>query len=391
MLYETAGEISEVRFSPDGTYVAFLELPNAGWIFGHVSVIDLAGKKRALTPVRLIHHLVWSPDGSELWFSLEAEKDYALHAVSLSGRERLLMRSAHRPALHDALPDGRLLLDLSDFRWEVAGLEPGQSRERGLSWSQSPEAYDISADGKAFVFCVGLPPVTYFGTMDGAPPVRLGDGCPSGLSPDGRWVAVTDAGGNTLSLLPTGAGEIKRPAAGTVRYYFDVRWLPDNRRILFSGSEEGRPRRLFLQEVDGGSPRAVTPEGISTDYAFPSPDGRSVAAGSDWHQSPYALYSLDGGEPRPIPGLEKGEQPLRFDADGSHLFVRVGEKPDVLAARVVHLDLRSGRREPWKEIAPADPAGFLGVNYLFLTPDGRGHLYTYIRQLSTLHLVEGLR
>jgi hypothetical protein len=204
-------------------------------------------------------------------------------------------------------------------------------------------------------------------------------------------VAALDAGGNSLSLLPTGAGGIKRPAAGTVRYYFDVRWLPDNRRILFSGSEEGRPRRLFLQDVDGGSPVAVTPEGISTAYAYPSPDGRWVAAGSDWQQSPYALYPLGGGEPRPIPGLERGEQPIRFDADGSHLFIRVGEKPDALSARVVRLDLRNGRKEPWKEIAPLDPAGFLGVNFLALTPDGRGHLYNYFRQLSTLHLVRDLR
>ena len=251
-IYETVGEIADVCLSPDGRRVAFIELPNAGWTFGHVNVIDFAGNRRTLTPVRLIHDLVWSPDGSELWFSIQAEKGYALHAVSLSSRERLLMRTAHRPALHDALPDGRVLLDLSDHRLEITGSEPGQRRERDLSWQEGPEAYDLSSDGKTFVFCVGLPPITYLGRMDGTSPLRLGDGCPTGISPDGRWVAATDAGGNKLSLLPTGAGETKRPAAGTVRHYFDVRWMPDNRRILFAGNEEGRPRRLFLQDVDGG-------------------------------------------------------------------------------------------------------------------------------------------
>jgi hypothetical protein len=391
MLYEAAGEISELRFSPDGSRVAIIEWPNAGWSFGQVKVIDFERNERTLTPVRLVHNLVWSPDARELWFGLDAEDGYALRAVSLTGRERLLMRTANRPALLDVVEDGRVLLDLSDSRLAVAGLEPSQTLERDLSWQEGPEAYDLTADGRMFVFCIALPPVTYLGRLDGTPPVRLGDGCPTGISPDGRWVAATDAGGNALSLLPTGPGEIRRPAAGTVRYYFDIRWLPDSRRILFAGSEQGRPRRLFLQDVDSGPPQAVTPEGISTDYAFPSPDGRWVAAGSDWHQSPYALYPLDGGEPRPIPGLERGEQPLRFDADGSHLFVWVGERPDVLAARVVRLDLRNGHRDPWREISPADPAGFLGINYIYLTPDGRGHLYNYKRRLSTLYLVEGLR
>jgi len=40
LLYETAGEITELRFSPDGARIAFIELPNAGWIFGRVGVID---------------------------------------------------------------------------------------------------------------------------------------------------------------------------------------------------------------------------------------------------------------------------------------------------------------------------------------------------------------
>jgi len=214
-----------------------------------------------------------------------------------------------------------------------------------------------------------------------------------GLSPDGRAVAVLlepEQAFKALALLPTGAGEVKRMPAGSIRYFFEARWLPDGKRLLIAGNEEGRPRRLFLQDLDGGSPRPITPERISTDYPIPSPDGKWVAAGADWRATPYTLHSVEGGESRPIAGLEKGEQPLRFDADGAHLFLRT-DKQDSPLARIERLDLRSGRKEPWRIIRPLDPGGVAKIGWMYLTPDGRSYVYNYERSLSTLYLVNGLK
>ena len=59
--------------------------------------------------------------------------------------------------------------------------------------------------------------------------------------------------------------------------------------------------------------------------------------------------------------------------------------------RVDRLDVATGRREPWKELAPADLAGVAGVTNIVLTPDARSYAYTYVRRLSNLYLVEGLK
>ena len=134
----------------------------------------------------------------------------------------------------------------------------------------------------------------------------------------------------------------------------------------------------------------MTPESVTTLYSIPSPDGQWATAGTDWKAAPDALYPLRGGDPRPIPGLVKGEQPLRFDADGTHLFIRT-DAQDHPFARIARLDLRSGRKEPWKEIRPPDPQGVSWIDFVFLGPGGRSYVYSYSHDLSTLYLVEGLR
>ena len=61
------------------------------------------------------------------------------------------------------------------------------------------------------------------------------------------------------------------------------------------------------------------------------------------------------------------------------------------AARVFRLDLATGRKEPWLEVRPPDPAGVCAFVSLVLTPDGKSYAYTYGRLLTDLYLVEGLR
>ena len=59
--------------------------------------------------------------------------------------------------------------------------------------------------------------------------------------------------------------------------------------------------------------------------------------------------------------------------------------------RIDRLDLATGRREPWKEILPADATGVVRVSSVFLAPDGSFYVYAYSRVLSNLYLVEGLK
>ena len=100
-----------------------------------------------------------------------------------------------------------------------------------------------------------------------------------------------------------------------------------------------------------------------------------------------SLYPLAGGNPRPIPGLEPGDVPIRWSADERALFVfrKSGVRPSVYT-----IELVTGRNELWKEIVPADSAGTSGI-LLQVTPDGRSYMYDTWRELSDLYLVEGLK
>ena len=53
--------------------------------------------------------------------------------------------------------------------------------------------------------------------------------------------------------------------------------------------------------------------------------------------------------------------------------------------------LETGRRELWKELIPSDPAGVLTILGVVTTPDRRYYAYTYLRRLTDLYLVGGLK
>ena len=59
-----------------------------------------------------------------------------------------------------------------------------------------------------------------------------------------------------------------------------------------------------------------------------------------------------------------------------------------IPSRVERVDLETGRRTLFKEIAPPDRVGLMSVGLNFLTEDERSYAYGFGRQVSTLFLVE---
>ena len=83
-----------------------------------------------------------------------------------------------------------------------------------------------------------------------------------GLSPDGSRVLALTSTPSDLVVYPTGTGERTVLSRGRSRTYLLMgAWFPDGERILTCGSEKGRGPRCYEQRV-GGSPKAVTPEGL---------------------------------------------------------------------------------------------------------------------------------
>ena len=53
-----------------------------------------------------------------------------------------------------------------------------------------------------------------------------------------------------------------------------AKWLPDGKHIVFSGNEPDHGVRFYVQDINGGKPRAFSPEGVHGTAFIVSPDGR---------------------------------------------------------------------------------------------------------------------
>ncbi|HEX9185973.1 MAG TPA: hypothetical protein VGB87_02800, partial [Vicinamibacteria bacterium] len=393
VLAESSYGIRAPRVSPRGDRIAFVQ----GSVEGHsVAVVDLEGRREVLLAglTFTAPALAWSPDGSEVWFSAEkiAEGEQqgswkpSVRAVSLSGRERVVLRLPEYLSLQDVGADGRVLLTVGAMRSEVIAGSRSGGGERNLSWHEGSSFVELSRDGRQLLFFEAVELATYLRPTDGGPAARLCEGLASGLSPDGAWVARIgmDHFSGRFTLLPTGAGE-PRVVTGPRIAPWALRWLDDGRRFLVTGHEEGRPIRAWVVDAQEGTSRVITPEGIGCWLV--SPDGRTAACSRPEREG-FPSPADGGGEPRPIPGFEPGDHMRQWSADGRSLFVSVRyARP----ARVLRLDLATGARVPWREFQPGDPAGIVGTIDPTLTPDGSVWAYAVLRHLNDLYVVEGLR
>ena len=394
VLYETTGWIGEFRVSPKGDVVAFIDHPVQQDDGGSVALVDLSGRKKTLSPVySTAQGLAWRPDGSEIWYTAaEAGFNRAIHAVTLSGKTRLVGRVPGISTIRDISKDGRVLMTTDSERLGILARGPNDERERELSLLDYSLASDISRDGTTLLVTEsgegGGPGYSaYLRKLDGSPAVRLGDGGTSTFSPDGAWaLSILHPSSNPqIVLLPTSVGEPKVfPREGLE--LVDADFLPDGKRMLLAASEAGRGIRLYVQDIAGGKPRALTPEGYLFYRGAVSPDSKSVVVrGPDRR---IYLWPLEGGEPTGLSGLTAEERPIRFAPDGRTLYVR---GPSEVPMKVYRYDIASGRRELWKELAPADQAGLSTITRVVATPDGTTYAYSYLRILSSLQLVDGMK
>jgi Tol biopolymer transport system component len=395
VIAESPDGLSSPRLSPRGDRIAFISQMGDSV---SLDVVDTSGKGRKTLSKEwtdIYGVPCWSPDGSEIWMTAtEMGQLGALYAVDLTGKRRLVTRVPGSLELDDMSRDGRVLVAHHTIVRILAGLVPGNERERDLSWLDGSVPAALSPDGKTLVFTEtgegsGATPAVYLRKTDGSPAVRLGDGTAIALSPDGRWVlaSVPSGGGKPgrLVLLPTGAGE-SRVVNDRLENFGGGAFLSDGKRFVFSAQEKGHGPRVHVQDLEGGQPRPLSPEGVwirnSTNPL--SPDGKYVLGVRRGAKA--SVYPLEGGEPRPVAGLETGDWPIQWSEDGRFLFVhqRSGNP-----SKVWLLDPASGKKQPWLEIKSGEPVTAIPV--LLLTRDGKSYVYGAQRVLSELYLVEGLK
>src|SRR5215469_10366010 len=210
VLYQSGGWISNIRISPTGNLIAFMDHPALYDNLGVVSLVDLKGHVRALGPSWGNESgLAWRPDGKEVWFTATAKgNNLNLMAVDLSGKVRTLLGLPMAVILQDISADGRVLITLTSSRLAMGVTRLGNNEDVDLSWHDWNSARDISHDGKFVLFedasdAAGPNYAVAMRPVDGGLPIRLGEGSSGSLSTDGQWAAsLPISGPPQVTLFP---------------------------------------------------------------------------------------------------------------------------------------------------------------------------------------------
>jgi eukaryotic-like serine/threonine-protein kinase len=396
VLYETPAatdkasfRVQPLRWSPDGRYLAVWE----GVAGERVVVVDTTGRAMARADVSgRCWGMAWSADGRELWYSVSRDGVATeFRALTPGGRGRIVARFQGIMVLWDISRDGRALIGRYVSRTGISGNVGSRAEGRELGWYDYSAPGDISDDGRTLLFSAGGLfggefKATCIRGMDGSPPVKLGDGFAMGLSPDGQWALALQLGETPrLVLLPTGAGNPVVLPRHFVDKYREACWMPDGTHILFNGAEAGHEVRTYIQDTQGGAPRPITPAGVVANVGprQVSPDGRRIlyVAGRQYH-----LKAVEAESGRAFAGVLRGEMVVGWAADGNHLYVAQQDT----SIHMSLLDVRTGDREPWKNIDIGDRAGWM-LDKVMVTSSGDALAVGYIRGASDLYLVTGLR
>jgi eukaryotic-like serine/threonine-protein kinase len=419
-----------MRLSRDGERLAVVD--SDGSNKSEVVVFDRAGQRTVIFTKTgdasgdTFSGMSWGPDGN-LWYSELMGDQTIVWALARSGRRRMLWRGEGTKALMDVSVSGRMLLANHLVRRGVLVRKAGDAREKEVSAGTGSQLIGLSADSRVMLILES--PILDGGTssdraylykFDGSPAIKVGKGTPWTLSPDGQWlqlqfsgfepkdldpaitVAFQQAGLDPKEVLnpsvsvpyllfvPAGAGHpfaiaLPKGLNGGVGCAF---LHPDGQRVIFNCGENGQS---FWYEVNrqGGVPKALTPPGYGRQFVGLeplSPDGKRLIVIAGDH---FYIQSLDGGDPQLIKNIRPNERPLGWGSGSKTVYLR--SEQWMLPATVTQLDLASGVRRQLFQFMPGDPSGILMIRNILVSPDGKGCAMDYLRQLSELYLVDGVR
>ena len=391
VLLDTINWISNPKISADGKSIAFLDHENTiGDDRGSVAVIGMDGKEKKLSSGwNSAEGAVWSPSGTEIWFSAsDVGAEDNLYAVSLDGKRRSLANVPGGLWIQD-IRDGKVLAIAHRLRLNARGMPPGGKAEVELGWLGWTFVRDISRDGKQVLFEEeaegGGPNYTVFlrGT-DGTPPTRLGEGLARALSPDGKWVITQDLSGTALKLVPTGAGEARTLTHDNVSYT-TVKYMPDGKHLIANGAEPGKSGRTYLIDTQTGDSKPLTPDGYSGTAV--SHDGSKVAMrGPDGN---WGVWTIADSKFAPIPSLDPKFGVKGWTRDDRELYARSNRAED-RGARVFRIDAKTGKMEFWKEFG-GNMTGIQSVGSPEMSQAADAYVYVYTQVLSEGYVVSHLQ
>ena len=395
IVYETKNRIRLLRVSSNSDVAFCEEADSSKWT---IHIVDGQGSRKSFQ-ANANHGLAWSPDGTKVWFmtpeegtqEVPAQSSTLVSSLTTSGKLQTITRLPGGYYLFDISADGDVLaMHLSEVS-EVRGVAPGETVERDFSYLDKSTPWGISSDGRALLInewgtAGGESGLIYVRKTNTATPIAIGSGLGCAISPDGKWVLALEKGNMVLHSVEPGESQVLDPGFIEEHKYW-ASFVPDGKSIILNGSEKGKGPRCYIQDLRGGKPKPVTPEGVLLPQAAApvSPDGsRLIAIGSD---NEFYFYPIEGeGEIRRVPGLTTIDRFHRWTDDGQSVFVSSQELPGT----IYRVDVSSGRRELWKQIIPPERASNSAI-HIQLSADGKSYYYRASRLFSELYLIRNLK
>ncbi len=383
-----AANVDALRFSRDGRYLAFISHDNADDDRGTVIVLRRTGEKVVASRLySSAQGLAWGRSGNEVWTTSPLETGQ-IFAMNLSGKVRTPMEVPGRLFLQDIAPNGQLIVRQGIARRGMV-IGKGDS-EHDVSWLDFGYLRDISRDGKTFLFeeegSESQNYTVFVRDLDGSPATPIGEGYGVVLSPDKRWALAQKLPEPLqLWLLPLGPGEARRISPPNLQMSFPANFLSDGRRIIYAANETGHRPRVWLQDLSGGAPRTVTPEGL-VGWQISSDDKWLVTYDND--NTP-GLLSMETRKSQELPFIKRNQRILGWTSDGQ---LYVATLPNG-ARSTVHIDKvnpHTGAATPWRDLARPPIEGIFPEAPV-ITPDGSTYGFGYRLRLWDLYTVNGVR
>lgn len=388
-IYQPLRWASNVRVSPDGGLVAFVEHPLITDDAGQLRVVDAHGKTVALSRSwSSIEGLAWAPAGKEVWFTAsKSGSQRALYAMSLNGATRMVGNVPGALRLLDISRTGRVLIARDDDRMLMTGKLATDQHPEDLSRYDYSHADAISSDGNLLLFTEsgeagGAHYSVYLRDRAENKTTRVGSAEGLAISPDHNSVLAMDVKNpGSLILIPIHGGAQKTISGAGVRYQWAT-FFPDGKRLLAGGSYAGQPLHLYTQGMDGSPPEPLKTN-TYLDFAVIAPDQKQVAG--------YALgrrlvtMSLDTFAVQDVPH-SSGLLPVAWSPDGRTLVLSTLDGP---VLKIVRLDPHTGASEVADTFTLPDSGTNTRAAAMVAAPSGKFWVCSYMRTASQLYVVDG--
>jgi len=396
-VFQTAGFVSNLRVSPSGDGVAFLEHPMTMDDGGNVVWIESSGAVHRVSEGWASEQgLAWSPNGREIWFTASRNGlNRSLYAVTRSGALRLVASIPGTMTLHDISPQGEVVLSRDALREAMSagtiGAPGSEEQEKDISWFDWSHPDEISPDGRYLLFTEGgegggREYAVYVRDLESGTTTRLSDGEGFAFFPDSKFVVTMLPRENShLNVVPLGAGQPRSIDPEIIGFIYQwAQIFPDGRKLLVSGNLPGQGLRLYTQSVDGGPLTPLNPE-IALELPKISPDGTRIAGLN--RNRRIVVIPAAGGSPEVLP-VDAMAMPVKWSSDGSRLLIRTGDQDG--SVWLDWVDLKSGQTARWhKLMASGGENG--SVEGALVSQDEKTYVYAVQRDLSELFAVDGWR